>query len=295
MFKKKNNQSQQRRSTTKGGNALVFSYYASRSQNTAPTGRFEQRQSPSFNWKLLPSYIALMAILVSFAYVLTLSSDPRILPHGQDDSVVLQPTKAYQRSAGEILRGSVFNYSKLLINTRDIEQRLHERFPELEHISITVPLTSRRPIIAIEPATPGLVLSTKTSNFIIDMRGTAILKTDNLDAFSRLNLPRLTDDSGLEPLVGKTSLPSDTVRFIREVNRQLSAKGLVFESLALPVIANELHVRIKGEGYFIKFNIQGDPRLQAGTYLAVKDRLSKDKIKPAEYIDVRIEEKVFYR
>lgn len=280
-------------SQARGSSTPVFSYYASRSDNSVTTGRHKPKHN--FQLKLIPTYVALITIFFSIIYVATLSTDPRIVPHGHDDSVVLQSTEIYRYAAQELLGGSVFNYSKLLINTREIERKIQDQFPELVGVSITVPLISRRPIVAIEPATPALVLATKNGNYVIDQQGVAILKPSNLDAFVSLELPRISDESDLDPETGKQSLPSDDVRFITEIARQLMAKNLELESMTLPAIANELHVKIKGEGYVVKFNLQGDPRLQAGTYLAVKERLARDGVKPSEYVDVRVEEKAFYR
>jgi hypothetical protein len=294
MLGRKQKSTERKRLQQTAPGAPVFSYYANRLSQDVPMGRGAPPRR-NFNWKHLPSYLAIMLIIISLIYVSTLSSNPRILPHGDDQLIVLQPTETYRRAASELLDDSVFNYSKLLIRTKDLERKLGDQFPELKGVSITIPLVSRRPIIAIESTDPALVIITPTSNYIIDNEGRAILKTNNLDKFASLKLPRITDESGLEPTLGKTSMPSATTDFIREIMHQLTAKHLEIESLTLPKIANELHVRAKGEGYVVKFNILGDPRTQAGTYLAINDRLAHDNIKPAEYIDVRVEEKVYYK
>ncbi len=294
MFKNKNRQnSNVRRVQQRTDNTPVFSYYSSRSRSENTVGRL-QLPSPKFNWRLIPTYIAVLALVVSFLYASTIDMNPRILHSQPADAALLQSDKTYQTAAREVLKSSLLNHSKLLVNTKQLERRLKDRFPELQEVSITIPLVNRRPIVAFEPATPALILTSGSDNYVIDNHGQAILATQNLLAYER-SLPHVTDDSGLSVTLGKAVLPSDTTRFINAVRGQLVAKGLEIEAMTLPAVPNELQVRVKGDGYYSKFNVLGDARGQAGTYLAVKDKLAALKVKPAEYVDVRVEEKAFYK
>jgi hypothetical protein len=67
------------------------------------------------------------------------------------------------------------------------------------------------------------------------------------------------------------------------------------ESLTLPSGLSELDVRIKGQGYYVKFNLLGDGREEAGAYLALKSHLDAGHITPRQYIDVRVEGKGYYK
>jgi hypothetical protein len=90
-------------------------------------------------------------------------------------------------------------------------------------------------------------------------------------------------------------LSPDEVQFITGVLAQLQAKQLAITAVTLPPIAHELHVRIQGQPYYVKFNIQSDARIAAGTFLATKSYLEQGRITPAEYVDVRVEERAYYK
>lgn len=231
-------------------------------------------------------------MLISVLYSSTLDMRPRIQTGNTDTAGVLQPDSVYQAAAGEELKKSIFNRSKLMIDTEAIEERLLKRFPELETAAITVPLTSRRPIINVQPVRPLLLLTSGNRTYVLDARGRAVLEAAK--ANDELALPGIRDEGGLEVKLGQGVVRARDAAFIAEVHHQLT-EAVEVEAMILPPAANELHIRLKNEAFLVKFNMQGDARLQAGAYLAVREKLAADKIKPLEYVDVRVEEKAFYK
>lgn len=248
-----------------------------------------------FHWRLIPSFIAVAAILASIFYVLSLETNPRISRGSYQQSGILQAESVYQTAARQILQQSVFSRSKLLIDSRSLERQMLERFPELEQASLTIPLTGRRPILYLEPVTPALMLKAGGETYLVDSRGRAVLNVPGPDSYPNLKLSLVQDESGLRVETGHQVLPADDTAFIRQLVYQFAQQHVTIESLILPAAVNELDVRIAGDAYFGKFNLEGDARLQAGTYLAVRDRLRNDGQLPNEYIDVRVEERAFYR
>ncbi len=85
------------------------------------------------------------------------------------------------------------------------------------------------------------------------------------------------------------------IQFITRLDSQLKAEKLEVQAYTLPLLANELHVRLQGQGYYMKFNTENDSRVQVGTYLAVIEKLNSAGQAPTEYIDFRIEERAYYK
>jgi len=272
----------------------VFSYYSNRSGASQNVGRLTQNVKKSFHWKFIPSFIALAAIVISGVYATTLETYPR-LAQSTVSSTLLQPDTVYQTAAQKLLQKSIFNHSKLLIDTKSIEDQLLAQFPEISSASLTIPLTSRRPILAMQPVSPKFMLQTPRGAYVIDNRGRAILQPGTGHSYSELHLPAVQDESGLEVKVGSAVLPAPNVAFIEELNHQLQAKSVAVDYFQLPKVSNEVYVHLKGQPYYVKFNLMGDARVQAGTFLAVRDKLAAEKTTPAEYIDVRVEDKAFYK
>ncbi|MBI1856705.1 hypothetical protein HY003_03265 [Candidatus Saccharibacteria bacterium] len=298
MFKHKTSQ-QPRRKPVEGQSASAFTYYASRSRTEVPTGRqVGQSINPKKHqwWHHLPTFLAALIMIVCAGYVLTLNTSPRVVLFSDADGrYLLRSLNTYQKATNQIIKKSIFNRTKLTINTNRLAKELKNQFPELGEVSVTIPLTARRLVLEIEPTRPALNLNTKNGVFVIDQTGRAVIGLMDVPKKSNLSVQTVNDDSGLKIEVGDVALSAKTVRFIQEVAVQLQDKKLTVSSMTLPVIANELHVRIGTQPYFIKFNLEAPPRGQAGTYLAVKQRLEADGIIPAEYIDVRIEERAYYR
>jgi len=252
---------------------------------------------PQMTWlKYAPTLLAAAALAVSLFYVTTLSTRPNIQIQRSSDQTLVSSVDRYEKEAEAILRRSLLNRSKLTINTDKIAAELHEAFPELGDITVVIPLVDRRPVVQAQPIPPALALSTqKNGVFVIDAKGRAIAKAADVDSSVRDALPLVRDESGLDIEVGSGALPETNVAFIQEIFGQLAGKQIVIESISLPATTNELRVQVRGKPYFVKFDLQGEGRFQAGTYLAVKAKLERDGVTPAEYIDVRVPEKAFYR
>lgn len=273
----------------------MFSYHANRSasvtaseRNAAAVGRRHR-----FNWSLVPSYIAGIAILVAVAYSTTLGSTARVSIIDDSRATLLRPTVAYESAARSLLQSSFWNSSKLTIDTVGLGKQLQQQFPELTEASITIPLLGRQPTLQLMAEQPVLLVNVDGTDYYVSSAGRAIMRV--ADATERPAVPRLVDQVGLTAKVGEQLLPRDTVLFTKEVLRQLAAKQVTVDQLILPPIPNELQVRPSGADYYIKFSTLGDARLQAGTYLATVHYLNEKRTNPTEYVDVRVEERAFYK
>ena len=285
--------------------ANVFSYYANRSPGINPQAR---RQEPSKlerrNLKLLirkwvayaPSLAAGFILLVCVVYASTLSSDAKLQVLGDQQKTGLRlGPDTYESQVREVFSESLLNRSKLLIDTDKIAAKLQEKYPELGEVAVILPLAGRRPVVQIRPAEPALLLGTLEGGLVVDENGRTMADARQVESSIRDALPLLQDESGLSVERGSYALPKETVVFVRIVAAQLQHKKLKIQTMSLPTVANEMHVRVEGKNYFVKFDLRGEGRAQAGTYLATKEKLEKDGKTPKEYIDVRLPGKVYYK
>lgn len=277
----------------------VYSYYAARQPSDTPRRQLPGQARPvrakGINWRLVPSLVALVAVIVSLGYSLTLSTYPRLDYVTAESTDLLQPEAVYQRALQGWLSKSLFDQNKVTINTKELEKRLTDTYPELASASITVPLLNRRPILGIKPAQPVMILLSDGERYLLDNNGRVLLSLSGANSGSAKDLPLVQDDSGLDIKVGQTALPGNEVSFIKEVFRQITGKGKQIEMARLPTEPSELHIKLIGQNYFVKFDTRGEGLQQAGTYLAADEELGAKGVTPAEYIDVRVEEKAFYK
>ncbi|MDZ7744214.1 MAG: hypothetical protein U5K77_00425 [Candidatus Saccharibacteria bacterium] len=279
----------------------MYSYYANRRydvrDSTARRRGEPNSKTDVTGWHKLPGFIAILIIIGCIFYILSLDISPRIVTVEQPDESlsILQSEEIYQEAARDALKANVLHRFKLTIDTRSIERSLLQQFPELDQIAITVPVASRRPVIEIRAKTPAFVLTSDVNAVVVDTRGRVIVDVADVEHDVQSMVPQIIDEVGLTPKVGDWILPSDTVAFIKSTKLLLESANIKVEQLVLPVIANELHVWPQGEGYYLKFNTANDAREQVGAYIATKKDLNAKGVQPGEYIDVRVEGRVFYK
>jgi hypothetical protein len=282
----------------------VFSYHANRnvrmgsanrSASDQPQPDTPDRTKHRIEWrKQLSTIGALAAILLITILSLHLSNNAKVEIVGGDDQVFMRDRKTYEDAAQAAFR-PVLNGNKLTVNTNQIAANLQKQFPELSAVSVTLPVFGNQPIVYIQPVAPKLILVGKGGMYLLDSEGRALITGNQVPDLDALHVPVVNDQSGLPIALGKIILPKDTVSFIAEVSGQLQAKGLKFTSLTLPAGSTELQARMDGVGYYVKFNLHGNAREEAGAYLAVKAKLESTKKTPAEYVDVRVENKAYYK
>ncbi len=284
--------------------AAVFSYHANRSA-TRPgaSGRSEQTKTPlderrqaaphSRRGLLVAALIVLLVAALANSYV---SSSPQIvIDKTMSTSALLRSPQAYGTAAHAALAQSFGNKLKITANTAAVASSLEAQFPELAHVTVSLPLVGSRPVVHITPATPALLLNSGSALFVLDDSGHAVLDAHSLRNPNALGLPLVTDQSGLQIELGKGALPGSTVAFITEFVGQLNAKRLSVNSLVLPQGTSEVDIKVSGAAYIIKANVRGDGRVEAGAYLAVKQSLEQDHKVPKEYVDVRVDDRAYYK
>lgn len=239
-----------------------------------------------------------MAVLTGLAgvmYILSLNTNPKIVLRDTHRVVAIRSLDTYQQAARDILASSWVNRNKLTIDSGRVVRTMKQQFPELADVAVTLPITGHSPIVEIATVQPVLALSVQNGLFIVASNGKAVAAANEAKDTVLKTLPVVTDNSGVSLQTGKAALTKDTVAFIQHLVAQLQAQKLAVQTLNLPVAPSELDARLEGLPYYIKFNSLADVRQQVGAFLVVKQRLEGERTVPTEYIDVRVEEKVFYR
>jgi hypothetical protein len=201
----------------------------------------------------------------------------------------------YREFAEKLLNESLTNKNKLTVDTQKLEQRITEEFPEFSDASISLPLLGHRPVVALTTEKPVLLVASQEGVFAVNKNGRAVVKANGNQSVEGLTLPVVRDEAGIEVGLGKGVLTSQDVAFITTIVKQFDDKKIGIDSITLPPLASELHVRTTGDKYFIKFSLLTDPRIASGQYFAIRKKIVAGTIKPSEYVDSRVEEKVFVK
>lgn len=301
MFRNKQTETNSRRRPVQRSNtpSPVFSYYNNRSQGDVQRARYELAPSKRRGLARLshvPTAIALIVIIGSLAYASLLGTTPRMKILASSSGHSFQrPDGVYESYIEKQLGRSFFNKSKFTINTEAVADSLRNEFPEIDSVSVAVPLLGHKPVVTFAISSPAFILASSDNGaYYVSDKGVPLVKVSDV-ADQPENMTTITDESGVTLEVGKPALPVDTVLFIRNVLLQLDATDNKIESVILPARANELEVQLQGREYRVRFNTVEDARQQVGTLLAVENRLRNTGEKPKEYIDVRVSERAYYK
>lgn len=287
--------------------APVYSYHASRSALPAATGRQLMRPATttrqasevlSYTVKRLGVVVTIFAVSISAVSLLMLSASPKVQPlNNIPPDAFLHSIGDYQQAAAKILASSPLSRTKLTINVDAVSMGLRQQFPELATVSVKLPLVGHRPIIYVQPAQPALVLSTLHAGAFLVARTGQIVGRATAATAHDMDVPLVVDQSDAPVSVGRLALPNSTVTFIQAVAYQLRRKHIGIASFTLPADSSELDVAISDTSYFVKFNLAHPASVerQIGTYLATSHYLQGQGTPPAQYIDVRIDGRAYYR
>lgn len=239
--------------------------------------------------------LALLVLLVCVVYSTILSSKAKFVLDTPAGTKPLRSINTYQQEATIILNSSLFNKNKLTVNTTKLSQQMEAQFPELSGVSVILPLMGHRPLIEATVDKPALLIASNKGVFVVGQSGKVLIKTSDIKGAGDLAIPTVRDEADLSIEPGKGALSSQDVTFITTVVRQFEAKNISIASLELPTLASELYIHITGQPYYVKFSLLTDPRIATGQFFALKKNLEVENITPAEYIDSRVEERVFYK
>ena len=307
MLRKKKQARRRFESATDLQKGSPYSYYASRSSSNEKNrkevqGRGElpadKPHRPILGRLLLILFILLLIIA---ALDLTwLNSQPKIFflySPNSNNKTLLQSMSVYQKYAAKTLSESFSSNNKITINTGALTNKMMDQFPELGSVSIVLPVIGHQPSFYLQPAQPGLILQVSNFNYLLNNQGRVLSRksvTDN--SLLKFALPIVSNQAALTYKTGQQAMSREDIAFIEYVYEQLSLHNIAVSSSGLIANSRELDVRINSpQPYYVKFNLENTQQEQVGTYLAVYDQLQKQSVNPAQYIDVRVPGRAYFK
>lgn len=286
------------RQVDRAGGPPAFSYYTNQSSD-APRNRLQSRTEPQEGERpkrrlgsRVYVWLTITLAVVCLGKITLLGTSPKIIVVGSASvaNTYTQADTVYAAAAQKILGGSIANRSKLTVDLNGTARALERQFPELQAVSLGVPLVGNRPVVYVQVARPSLVVQTGSDLYALNKSGIVLAKVDSQPT----DIPLIVDQSGNRPRPGKQFLPSSTVTFLQTVVFQLAQAHLDVSVFALPREAPyELDVRLDGKGYYLRFNLQADALTQSGAAIAALQHLNGAE--PATYLDVRVPGRVYYK
>jgi hypothetical protein len=232
--------------------------------------------------------IVIVLIGAGFLYSLLVKPDALINLNAQ----TYHQKSVYQEAANKEL-GKLKNHNKITLDEASIVSSLQKQFPEITSAAVVLPIFSQVPTLNINIAGPSFTLKSNGQSYIVNSQGVAT--ADNSKQALGSGLSTVEDQTGFKVVVGKQVLSASEVTFINNVIAQSKHAKVPVKSLTLPPLVQELNLYTSDQPYYVKFYLGGDSMQQMGQFLATRKQLKDTKVTPAEYLDVRVPGKIFYK
>jgi cell division septal protein FtsQ len=294
-MKNKERERQSRYRNTKTGKAKTpLTFYRSSDPDFEPQSPFKGRDDKNTSRKLASFFYGFIEWVVFLGLVSLLAYSLVIRPSSvvEVNSELFHQKSTYQDAANNILKGVKYS-NKITFEEQGVISKLQKQFPEIANASVELPIFAQTPIIHLQVASPSFVLNSNNQSYIIDSAGVAVAKASDFPSFH--SALTVEDQSGFNAVLGQQEMSEGAVNFIKTIERQTKHGGVTISSLVLPKAAQELELHTADRAYFVKFYLGGDAMQQAGQYLATRHQLDAQNSQPAEYIDVRVPGKIFYK
>ena len=209
-----------------------------------------------------------------------------------DATVPPVDTRAYEASVQDYLNGHLLERSRLTINTANLAAHLQNNgYPEVASVSVneqpaglgtsSIHLTMRRPVVSWK---------TGASQLFVDGQGTAFERN-----YYTAPLVEVVDQTGIQAVNNQVLASDRFLSFIGLVIGKLDAQGLAVSSVVLPAnTTRQLQVSIENVPSPVKFSIDRGAAVQAEDAARAVRYLASRGIS-AEYIDVRVSGKAYYK
>lgn len=195
-----------------------------------------------------------------------------------------------QQMAEEGIKQQWFGSNIILVQTGSIKSYLQENEPAIKQASVSRSGNHTLKVV-IQERQPTLNWRSGNSLHLLDADGTVIGPSQG--AYEK-TLPTIIDGSSLPVEEGRRVAPAAFIVFASQLSAQLPSIGVGVVAITVPETTSELMVKTD-KGYTLKFDTTRPVAGELADLQAVLKEIERSKKTPKEYIDLRIENKAYYK
>lgn len=178
---------------------------------------------------------------------------------------------------------------RFMLNYSSLHSFFLENAPEVKNIrldgagiaSATVKLTFRSPVVQ---------WSSRNKDYFVDDNGVTFEKV-----FTEPPKLRVKDKSGIPATAGQEVINRRFLSFIGQIIRDFRDNNLAVSEVILPKdTVRQVAIVLEGRKYRIKMTTDREAEAQVSQAIKAIDYISRRRLSPS-YIDVRVDQRVFYR
>lgn len=296
LFKKKAPLEVPRRSSAQG--TKISNYYAAPAQthsrpkiDSSKRGESKKGTAHRRNTRSTLKNVGVMLIAIFFLYnLLYLRSEPLVVI---DYETVTNRIDVYEPAIKNMLQSSIFNSNKITIRSADLEKSIVSEFPEIQQAVVSPSLVGRRPVVHLRQQELPFTIESKGKSFVIASNGVVAGEAGVFSGVENTTLIR--DESGVDIRKGSRVLRGDDAEFFLNTTDIFRAKNREVELIRLTAVPREAYIKIKGLAYDLRVYLDEPAATQVGTFFSAEKTLGERGEAPAQYMDLRAGEKVYWQ
>lgn len=256
-----------------------------------PAGQKGSKQfSRKFSWKRLIRPTIYVVILAIFLYAITASSLLRVNDIEVEGAVTIS-SEDVRRQVENVISSSPISQNVIFVPLGEISDKLKTDNYQIATVKIDRVFPTGLKV-TISEQKPNILWKSAGQVYIISEDGRAYggEVTEELER----ELPLVVDSTNLPVRTGERQASAGFVKFVRALKDQFSSTGLSSIELQVGETTTDLSVTTT-DGYQVKFDTTREIETQIGALNDVLSILKKQGKKPAEYIDLRINGRAFYK
>lgn len=288
-------------STRTGNDAPVVRYYRPESVQKKSNIRLKDESEVNkkkFNlFQFLYKWIGILAILFLVIANTTLSGVV-IKIQNFNETTPYKSNKQYKDKITDIFNKNMLNKNKISFNSTKFETQIKNEFPEVESVVAVIPLAGRGLQVGLTLTEPLARLQTNgNKQTFLGQNGKSIEYINDSDKLNEFNLPILSIPN-ISFNVGDQLLTNEEVKLIDLLTKEFDGSDSYrysLKSIEFNIKSREIMIRFNGVNFYAKLTVERQIREQVGSLVATIKNLSEQGNLPKEYIDVRVEDRVFVK
>lgn len=256
-----------------------------------PTRQPDAKTKPPRSiWKQLIRPIVIVLALALMVYAVIASSLFRISKIEVEGAVTVS-SESVQTQVQNVITSSPLTQNIIFVPTGKIADELKKQNYQIAEADV------RRSglnsiIVKVTEQKPSILWSSGNTLSIIGANGHAY--DGEITDLMKQKLVTVVDTTNLPVKKGEKVVAQEFVDFVNALHEQLLNKGVTVSQYQIGDTTTELIVKT-GQGYYVRFDTTRPVEQQLQDLSAVQAQMKKSGKKANEYIDLRINGKVFYK
>jgi cell division septal protein FtsQ len=238
---------------------------------------------PNLNWRLVGLGSLILVLLIGWWQLFHLNT---VKIQGNTSLTTKQVTAMVQAE----LKKSLGRQNLTSLDTAGLEKALLTDNYQLKSVDI-VRNWPHGLTVNVSERQPSLIWKTGDQAYLLDADGSIISPV----SLAGTKLPVITDSTNLPVKVGDKVVPPRFVTFCAQLVQAMSqTTGVGITGMTVPDTTTEVYVTTN-KGYVVKFDTTRSAEEGLAQMQRVLTELQRQGKNPAEYIDLRIENKAYYK